>query len=78
MPVPPVAPWDRDRRSDVSRYVDSTEQLVTEILVTDISASINFYLQLGFTLLRAAGDFAELIADPDGFGIRFASALESR
>jgi len=132
----------------VSRYVDSTEQLVTEILVTDISASINFYLQLGFMLLRAAEDFAELtwedhrlflaelsafhdavradpspqpkspranvrvmvpdvddywqrakeigaeiilpiadryyglrdftIADPDGFGIRFASTLESR
>jgi catechol 2,3-dioxygenase-like lactoylglutathione lyase family enzyme len=132
----------------VSRYVDSTEQLVTEILVTDISASINFYLQLGFMLLRAADDFAELtwedhrlflaelsafhdaaradpsprpkspranvrvmvpdvddywqrakeigaeiilpiadryyglrdftIADPDGFGIRFASTLESR
>jgi catechol 2,3-dioxygenase-like lactoylglutathione lyase family enzyme len=42
------------------RYVDPTEQLVTEILVRDIRRSIDFYLRLGFALLRDDGDFAEL------------------
>jgi len=44
----------------MSRYVDSTEQLVTEIIVKDIRESINFYRLLGFELLRDAGDFVEL------------------
>jgi catechol 2,3-dioxygenase-like lactoylglutathione lyase family enzyme len=44
----------------VSRYVDPTEQLVTEIVVKDIKRSIDFYRRLGFDLLRDGGDFAEL------------------
>jgi len=44
----------------MSRYVDSTEQLVTEIVVKDIKRSIDFYRRLGFNLLRDGGDFAEL------------------
>src|SRR5215831_5496353 len=44
----------------MSRYVDSTEQLVTEIVVKDIKRSIDFYRRLGFDLLRDGGDFAEL------------------
>ena len=131
----------------MGRYVDATEQLVTEIVVADIKRSVRFYLDLGFALLRDGGDFVELsweehrlflaelsafreaaaeaaprlkfpranvrvmvpdvdacwakaqalgaevilpiadryyglrdftIADPDGFGIRFASALNSK
>ena len=42
------------------RYVDPTEQLVTEILVRDIRRSVNFYRSLGFSLLRDGGDFVEL------------------
>ena len=41
-------------------YVDSTEQLVTEILVRDIRRSVDFYRRLGFELLRDGGDFVEL------------------
>ena len=41
-------------------YVDPTEQLVTEILVRDIKRSTEFYLRLGFQLLRDASDFVEL------------------
>lgn len=44
----------------MTRYVDSIEQLVTEIVVSDIRRSIDFYGRLGFQLLRDAGDFAEL------------------
>jgi len=44
----------------MSRYVDPTEQLVTEIVVKDIRSSIAFYRRLGFELLRDGGDFAEL------------------
>jgi len=44
----------------MSRYVDSTEQLVTEIIVRDIHESANFYQLLGFELLRDGGDFVEL------------------
>src|SRR5438132_2337746 len=43
-----------------SGYVDSTEQLVTEIVVRDISRSTEFYRGLGFELLRDGGDFVEL------------------
>lgn len=42
------------------RYVDSTEQLVTEIVVKDIKSSVDFYRRLGFELLRDGGDFVEL------------------
>ncbi|HEY8224174.1 MAG TPA: VOC family protein [Pyrinomonadaceae bacterium] len=44
----------------MSRYVDPTEQLVTEIVVKDIRRSVDFYRRLGFTLLRDGGDFVEL------------------
>ncbi|HYW70021.1 MAG TPA: VOC family protein [Pyrinomonadaceae bacterium] len=44
----------------MNRYVDPTEQLVTEIVVKDIRKSLDFYRRLGFELLRDGGDFAEL------------------
>jgi catechol 2,3-dioxygenase-like lactoylglutathione lyase family enzyme len=47
--------------SATRRYVDPTEQLVTEILVSDIRHSTKFYRQLGFQLLRDGGDFVELV-----------------
>ena len=43
-----------------TKYVESTEQLVTEIVVRDIQRSARFYTQLGFKLHRDAGDFVEL------------------
>src|SRR5581483_2385347 len=47
----------------MARYVDSTLQLVTEILVRDIKRSTAFYRSLGFELLRDGGDFVELTWD---------------
>jgi catechol 2,3-dioxygenase-like lactoylglutathione lyase family enzyme len=44
----------------MSRYVDPTEQLVTEIVVKDTRRSVDFYRRLGFELLRDGGDFVEL------------------
>jgi catechol 2,3-dioxygenase-like lactoylglutathione lyase family enzyme len=44
----------------MSRYVDPTEQLVTEIVVKDIQRSVRFYRLFGFGLLRDGGDFVEL------------------
>ncbi len=44
----------------MSRYVDSTEQLVTEIVVRSMKRSVEFYRALGFELLRGGGDFVEL------------------
>ena len=44
----------------MSRYVDPTEQLVTEIVVRDIQRSTRFYRLLGFALLRDGSDFVEL------------------
>jgi catechol 2,3-dioxygenase-like lactoylglutathione lyase family enzyme len=44
----------------MSRYIDPTEQLVTEIVVRDIKRSTHFYRMLGFELLRDGGDFVEL------------------
>ncbi len=44
----------------MNRYVDPTEQLVTEIVVRDIRRSVDFYRRLGFELLRDGGDFVEL------------------
>src|SRR6478752_4854117 len=44
----------------MNRYVDPTEQLVTEIVVRDIGRSVEFYRRLGFELLRDGGDFVEL------------------
>ena len=59
----------------MSRYVDPTEQLVTEIVVRDIKRSTEFYRRLGFSLLRDGGDFVELtwedhqlfLAEPSAF-----------
>jgi catechol 2,3-dioxygenase-like lactoylglutathione lyase family enzyme len=59
----------------MTHYVDSTEQLVTEILVRDIRRSVDFYRGLGFELLRDGGDFVELtweehrlfLAEPSAF-----------
>ena len=45
----------------MSRYVEPTEQLVTEIVVRDIRRSVDFYRRLGFELLRDGGDFVELL-----------------
>src|SRR5690348_4218069 len=45
---------------EMSRYVDATEQLVTEIVVRDIQRSTAFYQSLGFHLLRDDGNFVEL------------------
>ena len=42
------------------RYVDPTEQLVTEIMVSGIKRSTEFYRRLGFALLRDGGGFVEL------------------
>jgi catechol 2,3-dioxygenase-like lactoylglutathione lyase family enzyme len=44
----------------MSRYVEPTEQLVTEIVVRDIARSAAFYRHLGFEMLRDGGDFMEL------------------
>lgn len=44
----------------MGRYVDPTEQLVTEIVVREIRRSTEFYCLLGFELLRDGGDFVEL------------------
>jgi catechol 2,3-dioxygenase-like lactoylglutathione lyase family enzyme len=59
----------------MGRYVDPTEQLVTEIVVSDIRRSTEFYRRLGFALLRDGGDFVELtwedhrlfLAEPSAF-----------
>ena len=44
----------------IPRYVDPTEQLVTEIVVRIMKRSVEFYCSLGFELLRDGGDFVEL------------------
>jgi uncharacterized glyoxalase superfamily protein PhnB len=44
----------------MSKYVDSTEQLVTEIFVKDIRKAMSWYQSFGFELLRDGGDFVEL------------------
>ena len=61
----------------MTRYVDSTEQLVTEIVVRNIRSSVAFYRRLGFELLRDGGDFVELtweqhrlfLAEPSAFRV---------
>src|SRR5262249_9952759 len=42
------------------RYVDSTEQLVVELLVRDLKRSVAFYRALGFHLLHENATFASL------------------
>ncbi|PWT92927.1 MAG: hypothetical protein C5B54_02710 [Acidobacteria bacterium] len=60
----------------MNRYVDSTEQLVTEIFVKNIRESTNFYRRLGFDLLRDGGDFVELIWEDHRFFLAEISALQ--
>jgi len=58
------------------RYVDSTEQLVTEVFAADIGRSVDYYQRLGFRLLRDACDFVELAWEEHAFFIAAASAEE--
>jgi catechol 2,3-dioxygenase-like lactoylglutathione lyase family enzyme len=44
----------------MSRYVDSAEQLVVELLVRDLRRSLAFYRSLGFDVLRGEEKFAVL------------------
>ena len=44
----------------MTRYVEPTEQLVTEIFARDINRSVKFYCKLGFELLRDDEGFVEL------------------
>jgi catechol 2,3-dioxygenase-like lactoylglutathione lyase family enzyme len=44
----------------MTRYVEPTEQLVTEIVVSDIKRSVQFNCLMGFAILRDGGDFVEL------------------
>ena len=60
----------------MNRYVESTEQLVTEIVVRDIRRSTAFYRQLGFSLLRDAGDFVELTWEDHRLFLAEASAFQ--
>lgn len=60
----------------MNRYVDSTEQLVTEIVVRDIRRSTAFYCRLGFALLRDGGDFVELTWEDHRLFLAEASAFE--
>ena len=51
---------NNNHHGENKKYVASTEQLVTEIIVKDIKWSTRFYHELGFKVLRAAKDFVEL------------------
>jgi catechol 2,3-dioxygenase-like lactoylglutathione lyase family enzyme len=42
------------------RYVDPAEQLVVELLVSDLQRSLGFYRALGFEVVRADDRFAVL------------------
>jgi catechol 2,3-dioxygenase-like lactoylglutathione lyase family enzyme len=59
----------------MTRYVDPTEQLVTEIVVRDIKRSTDFYRRLGFELLRDGGDFVELTWESHRLFLAEASAF---
>ena len=69
----------------MARYVDSTQQLVTEILVRDVKASVAFYRALGFEVLRQEDDFVELaweehrlfLAEPSAFRDAQHAALDA-
>ena len=50
----------KDLKFVMTRYVDPTDQLVTEIFTRDIGRSVAFYRKLGFELLRDDGGFVEL------------------
>jgi catechol 2,3-dioxygenase-like lactoylglutathione lyase family enzyme len=59
----------------MKRYVEPTEQLVNEMVVRDIRRSTAFYCQLGFSLLRDAGDFVELTWEDHRLFLAEASAF---
>src|SRR5262245_47428677 len=61
----------------VTRYVDPTEQLVTEVLVRKMSRSVDFYCRLGFELLRDGGDFVELTWENHRLCLAEASAFHN-
>jgi catechol 2,3-dioxygenase-like lactoylglutathione lyase family enzyme len=63
------------RGAALNRYVEPTEQLVTEILVRDLRRSVEFYRRLGFDLRREAGDFVELTWDDHRFFLAEATAF---
>ena len=44
----------------MTHYVDSTQQLLTEIFTRDIRKSVEFYRKLGFELVRDDGGLVEL------------------
>ena len=60
----------------MSRYVDPIEQLVTEVVVRHIRRSVDFYLRLGFALLRDGGDFVELTWEDHRLFLAESSAFE--
>ena len=59
----------------MNKYVNCTEQLVTEIMVKDIRHSTEFYRLLGFELLRDGGDFVELTWEDHRLFLAEASAV---
>jgi catechol 2,3-dioxygenase-like lactoylglutathione lyase family enzyme len=65
-------------RKTMSKYVDSTEQLVTEILVKNIKDSTRFYSLLGFQLLRDGGDFVEFTWEDHRLFLAEISAFHER
>ena len=58
----------------MNRYVDPTEQLVTEVFAADTKRSVDYYRRLGFRLLRDGGNFVELAWEDHAFFIAGASA----
>src|SRR3954452_17858840 len=60
----------------MSKYVASTEQLVSEIVVRNIRQSVEFYRRLGFVLLRDGGDFVELTWEEHRLFLAQASAFD--
>jgi catechol 2,3-dioxygenase-like lactoylglutathione lyase family enzyme len=46
--------------NNMKKYVDSGHQLVVELYAIDLRKSMEFYLRLGFELVRDDGNFVEL------------------
>ena len=57
--------------------MDPTEQLVAEIVVSDMARSVTFYRRLGFELLRDGGDFVELTWENHRLFLAEASAFRN-
>jgi len=49
-----------ETENDMANYVDSGSQLVVEVYTSHYRASLAYYLQYGFELVRDEGNFAEL------------------